>query len=101
MTDAAILSFDPDGPTGVPGALRSAAATLEVVPVPAKLALRIARQLDEAQAQVNAMQLMTVDRLSSEAMEAIEHKTRLTMFVGFGGGFMWGLVAAYVFWGAA
>ncbi len=95
MTDAAVLTFDPDGPAGVSGALRSAAAALDVVPVPAKLALRIARQLDDAQAQVDALAQMTVDRLSAEAMEKIDQARRAATFVGWACGFVLGLVTPY------
>jgi hypothetical protein len=100
---AVALTIDTNGPGGIPGALRSAAATGPDFPMPAALALRIARRLEDQAAQVEAAKAITLERFSDEikaqATARAERLVRLFNWSTSGAGFLLGLCAGFVLWG--
>lgn len=65
MSGPLVMTFTTQGPGGVPGMLRSQAAVSDVVSVPARTALAIARQIEARE----ALYLVTLD-LRERADEA-------------------------------
>lgn len=80
MSDTLSMTFDTDGPGGVPGALRSAAAVYPTVTIPARMALRIARDLEGLAAARCALQTtnLAVDAVQ-DSVARVERQMR-----GFG-----------------
>jgi hypothetical protein len=104
MTAPVLLTFDLEGPGGVPGALRTAAATFPEVWVRNDLALRIARDLEAVQAvrddlaqerAVRAMLQESVLRIASE----VERRALWSLVLGLacglclGGAVLWAVLA--------
>lgn len=88
-----VIDFDANGFAGLPGALRSAAATFPVVWIGNEVVLRIARELEGArQAQDDLAQERAVRRMLQESVTRIanevERRAMRSLWLGLacGGG---------------
>lgn len=100
-----VMTIDPNGPGGLPGALRTAAACGAVVPISAALALRIAREVEDAALRIDALKAMTMDRfrdeIRAEATARAVILVRLFNWSTTGAGLLAGLVIGFALWGWA
>lgn len=89
------MTFDTTGPGGVPGALRSAAAVYPVVTITARVALKVARDLDGLAAARVALQETNdaADRVQ-DACAKVLRQMRLVSALSFGLGAVVGGVLA-------
>lgn len=87
MTQPVLMQFDETRPAGLPGALRSAAATFPVVFVGNALVLRIARDLEDVrQVRDDLMQERAVRQMYQDSVnrmaEQIGRYGRLKLWLG-------------------
>jgi hypothetical protein len=104
--DDVVMTIDTDGPGGLPGALRTAAACGPVVPISASLALRIAREVEagaglaealRSRAEVDAMAMATLE----EARRTLSLRILRLFLCAAGVSLMCGLALGWLLWGAA